>query len=279
MESHYAHSVCLGNGQPVILIHGLAASLYEWTSLAPALASHGFAAYALDLLGHGESAKPDDPRLYHVESIYRHFQDWVESLSLDTPPALIGHSLGGYLSLVHAIRHPQAVRCLVLIDPFFGSSQLSPLLRQASRYPALGEKTIQVAPQWLIRIAMSLYPGISAYFPKETRRQVAADCKRASPHFAYITYNMPDLTDRLPEVSAPALVIWGEHDQTLRPALFPRLVQMLPNAVGSPVSATGHQPHISKPELVTRLTLEFLAQLNVHGDPDQSLSAHSMATA
>ena len=260
MDNHYANSISLGNGQPVILVHGLAASLYEWTSLAPELASNGFTAHALDLLGHGESAKPDDPRLYHVESIYRHFQDWVESLKLDSPPVLIGHSLGGYLSLVHAIRHPEAVRCLVLIDPYFESRQVYLPLRLASRHPALGEKAIRVTPQWLIHTAMSLYPATAAYFPKKARRQVAADCKRASPRFVYITYNTPDLTGCLVKVDVPALVIWGERDQTLRPASFPRLVQSLPNATGYPVSATGHQPHISKPELTNRLILEFLAK-------------------
>jgi pimeloyl-ACP methyl ester carboxylesterase len=270
MESHYAHSVCLGNGQPVILIHGLAASLYEWTSLAPALASHGFAAYALDLLGHGESAKPDDPRLYHVESIYRHFQDWVENLSLDTPPALIGHSLGGYLSLLHAIRHPQAVRGMVLIDPYFETRQLSPLIRLASRRPNLGEKAMRVTPQWLIHAVIGWNPDTTAYFSTEARRRIAADYKRASPHFVYITRDMPDLTDNLPDVNAPVLVIWGKRDLTLQPASFPRLVQILPNATGYPVTTTGHQPHISKPDLVNRLTLEFLAKWSSPGETDQT---------
>jgi pimeloyl-ACP methyl ester carboxylesterase len=245
----------------------MGSSLSSWTSLAPELASQGFTAYALDLLGHGESAKPDDPRLYHIESIYTHFEVWLESLCLDTPPVLVGHSLGGYLSLLHAIRHPQAVRSMVLIDPYFESLQLSPFLRVARHRPLLGEKAMRVAPQWLIYAVMGWYPHIMSYFSAEARQQVAIDCKRASPHFVYITRDMPDLTDRLSEVNAPVLVIWGERDQTLRPASFPRLVQMLPNAAGYLVSATGHQPHYSKPDLINRLTLDFLAQLNALSEP------------
>jgi pimeloyl-ACP methyl ester carboxylesterase len=260
MEDHYAHAISSGNGQPVILIHGLAASLYEWTGLIPALASNGFAACALDLLGHGESAKPEDPRLYHIESVYHHFRDWLDSLNLNSPPILIGHSLGGYLSLVHAIRRPEVVRCLVLIDPYFEAAQISLPLRLAKRRPALGVKAVQMAPQWLIQAAMSLYPVTAAYFPREARRQVAADCKRASPYFTYITYDIPDLTGSLLKVNVPVLVIWGEHDQTLRPASFPRLVQSLPNATGYQVPVTGHQPHISKPDLTNRVMLEFLSK-------------------
>jgi len=267
IDDHYAHSICLGSGPPVILIHGMAASLCDWNSLAPVLADNGFAAYALDLLGHGESAKPDDPRLYHIESIYRHFTDWLETLNLDTPPVLVGHSLGGYLSLLHAIRKPNAVRGLVLINPYFESPQLSPFSRLARCCPNLGEKAIRVMPEWLVHAAIGWNPDAAAYYSPETRRQIAADYKRASPHFVYITRDMPDLTTRLLEVKAPVLVIWGERDQTLNPASFPRLVQILPKAAGYPVSATGHQPHISKPDLVARLTLEFLAQWNASGEP------------
>jgi pimeloyl-ACP methyl ester carboxylesterase len=274
MENHHINSISIGNGQPVILVHGTASSLSDWTSLATELASNGFAAHALDLLGHGESAKPDDPRLYHIESIYHHFQNWVESLNLDTPPVLVGHSLGGYLSLVHAIRQPGAVRGLVLIDPFFESRQLSLLLRLVSRRPTLGEKAMRVTPQWLIHTVIGWNPDTSAYFSTEARQQIAADYKRASPHFVYITRDMPDLTNSLPDVHAPTLVIWGERDQTLRPSSFPRLVQSLPNATGYPVSATGHQPHVSKPELINRLTLNFLAKWASPGDPVHDMSAY-----
>lgn len=266
MERHYTHSVRLGNGQPVILIHGMAASLSDWNSLAPALASNDFAVYALDLLGHGESAKPDDPRLYHIESIYGHFKEWLEGLDLEAPSVLVGHSLGGYLSLLHAIRQPSAVRGLVLLDPYFELTQLSPLLRLARRRPNLGEKAIRVMPEWLVHTVIGWGPDAAAYYSAETRRQIAADYKRASPHFVYITRNMPDLTGSLPKVKAPTLVIWGERDLTLRPASFPRLVRILPHGTGYQVGATGHQPHISQPELVARLILEFLAQLNASGE-------------
>ncbi len=52
------NSVRAGEGAPVILAHGLAASLHDWDALLPELAAHEYAGYALDLLGHGESAKP-----------------------------------------------------------------------------------------------------------------------------------------------------------------------------------------------------------------------------
>ena len=53
-----------GAGAPVILTHGLAASLHDWDDLLPELSASGYAGYALDLLGHGESEKPARARLY-----------------------------------------------------------------------------------------------------------------------------------------------------------------------------------------------------------------------
>jgi len=281
METNRVNYISLGSGQPVILIHGMAASLRDWSNLAPELSAKGYAAYALDLLGHGESAKPDDPSLYQVESIYRHFLGWLEGLNLETPPILVGHSLGGYISLLHASRQPEAVRGLVLIDPYYDQNQLSFFQRLVRLSPTIGEKVMRISPQWLIHIVMGWNPEASTYFSPEVRQQIAADYKRASPHFVYITRDMPDLRARLPDVNVPTLVIWGERDETLNPASFLQLVQALPHATGYPVAATGHQPHISKPELVGRITLEFLRALDsssaLGGNPSAQLRGSSIA--
>ncbi|MBI3737910.1 MAG: alpha/beta fold hydrolase, partial [Chloroflexi bacterium] len=58
-----------GKGSPVILIHGLAASLHDWDFLLPELDKAGYAGYALDLLGHGESPKPDS-REYEMDWLF-----------------------------------------------------------------------------------------------------------------------------------------------------------------------------------------------------------------
>jgi len=64
-----------GTGTPVIMIHGIAASLHDWDDLIPELASNGHACYALDLLGHGDSPKLDE-RAYQMDWIFEHFFNW-----------------------------------------------------------------------------------------------------------------------------------------------------------------------------------------------------------
>ena len=93
-----ANYVQQGAGSPVILIHGIAASLHDWDDLIPALAGSGHACFAPDLLGHGDSPKPDS-RSYHMEWLVGHFCNWMQSLRLTEPAVLIGHSLGGYIAL------------------------------------------------------------------------------------------------------------------------------------------------------------------------------------
>jgi pimeloyl-ACP methyl ester carboxylesterase len=262
MEINQVNYIVHGDGPPVILIHGMAASLCDWNELIPELVHHGYSTYALDLLGHGDSAKPDDPGLYNVDFIYKHFLTWLDSLQLKEPPILIGHSLGGYISLMHALHQPQAIRSLVLIDPYYEIKQVSSLVRLAQSQPSLGEKAMRITPMWMINLVLRWSPESIAPFSERKRQQIAIDYKRASPHFVYITRKIPDLTDSLKQVNVPALVLWGDRDQTLHPASFPRLVQALPNAVGHPIPATGHQPHISKPNQVYPFILGFIKNLS-----------------
>lgn len=251
------HYTSTGSGAPVVLVHGMAASLHDWDWIAPPLAQAGCRALAVDLLGHGDSPKPSDPAQYHIECIYEHFAAWLGSLNLPEKPLLVGHSLGGHLCLLHALHEPDAVRGLVLVDPFYTPKQLSPTLRLLRRQPGLGVRTWNALPQWLINFAGSLDPGAKR-FPLTARRQIAADYTRASPNILYITQSITDLTPRLRRVHHPALVMWGTRDLTLSPQSFPRLVRVLPRARGEPVPGCGHQPHIGRPALVAREVLEFI---------------------
>jgi pimeloyl-ACP methyl ester carboxylesterase len=261
MQHHFVHAISQGEGPAVILIHGMAASLYDWSSLAPELAANGYNARSLDLLGHGGSAKPDDPQEYHTECLFQHLATWMYSLELRHPAVLVGHSLGGYLSLLTALRTPEIVRGLVLIDPLYETGQLSNLVRWMSQRPLLAEKAMRITPQWMVHAVLGWNPDLAANFSPQIRQQIAADYKRASPHFIYITRELQDLTPNLFQIQVPTCVIWGDRDLTLKPSSFSRLVQALPNASGYPVSATGHQPHITQPERVNRTVLSFLEEL------------------
>ncbi|HEX7973039.1 MAG TPA: alpha/beta hydrolase [Anaerolineales bacterium] len=250
----------VGEGIPVILIHGIAASLYDWDGLTPSLASSGYRTIAVDLPGHGDSAKPDSPQLYHSQSVYTELEDWIDSLGLEQAPYLIGHSMGGYIGLKFGLRHPDSLRGLVLLDPFYSPSQLSSIMRLLNKRPGLGARALRAVPEWLIHVAMFLDPTNPGGFSSATRRRTVADLKRASPYIFHTTRTVRDLSPQLPALKAKTLVIWGDKDLTLRPASFLHLVHMLPHAAGRSIPGCGHQPHIAHPDLVASMVLEFLQE-------------------
>jgi len=225
----YVNAVQQGKGRPAILIHGLAASLHDWDALLPALADDGYRACALDLLGHGGSHKPERVEDYTIANVFRHLAGWVDSLQCRKPAVVIGHSLGGYLALEYALRFPERVRALVLVNPFYSTRQLSPFLQFVFRRPLMNTAIIERTPYRLFRLLIDVTSlrfggggdGIHS-LPEAVRIQTALDYKRAAPGIYNIPRTLRDLTPDLPRIQSPALVVWGERDRTLAPATFPR---------------------------------------------------------
>lgn len=248
-----------GDGPPVVLVHGLAASLHNWDAQIPALAQAGYRVYAVDLPGHGDSPMPEEADYYTAENFCQALEDWLEGMNFSQPIALVGHSLGGYLSLCYSLRHLPAVRKLALIDPFYRPRQMQPALRRALRLrPSMGVRVLSLARETWIEKMLEVLPEHLAGFPPEPRHQIAQDYKRASPQVMRIPATFQDFTERLPALHLPACVIWGQDDITLHPASFTALVQNLPDAEGHSLPHTAHQPHVSRAAQVNDLLLAFL---------------------
>ena len=258
-----------GKGAPVILTHGLAASLHDWDDLLPELSASGYAGYALDLFGHGESRKPTDHHEYTYDAVFDHFSAWLESLQISDPMVLIGHSLGGGLSLQYALRYPERVSGLVLVNPFYDIHQLPPLLRIAFRRKLINGALIDRTPYRFFRLMVdmtSFHYHIghreTHILPEHIRYQTALDYKRAASGIYNIPRSLPDLTSDLPRIQQPTLLIWGKRDQTLSPVSFPRIRKLLPNVVNfHTMPICGHVPHQCHPERFNSHVMKFLSDL------------------
>jgi pimeloyl-ACP methyl ester carboxylesterase len=263
---HTANFVQQGTGTPVILIHGLAASLHDWDELIPELTTNGYASYALDILGHGDSPKPNS-RAYQMDWMFEHFMSWMRSLHLTEPAIIIGHSLGGYIALEYARRVSAWTRGLILVNPFYSLSQLPLILRRTYRHPTLSGFIASRLPEWIFRIVVdvtSMSMGHSTValhsLPEHVRAQTAIDYTRTAAGVYNLLNTGEDLTAYLASISTPTSVVWGDHDQTLAPASFTKLVNTMPHAKGLTVNA-GHVPHQSNAPEFNQMVLEFLRGL------------------
>jgi pimeloyl-ACP methyl ester carboxylesterase len=265
----HVNSVQQGKGAPVILTHGLAASLHDWDDLLPVLDAAGYAGYALDLFGHGESYKPVDHREFSFDAVFDHFSAWVDSLQIKEPMILVGHSLGGGIVLQYALLHPKRVRALVLVNPFYDIQQLPPAMRFLFRNQLLNTAFIDRTPYRLFRIFVDLtstnfYSGHKEphVLPEHIRDQTALDFTRASSGIYNIPYTLPYLTSDLSRIHQPTLLVWGSRDQTLVPDSFSRMESLLPNIVSShAMPICGHVPHQCHPENFNPLVMKFLNEL------------------
>ncbi|MBK7450534.1 MAG: alpha/beta hydrolase [Anaerolineales bacterium] len=258
-----------GVGLPVVMVHGLAASLHDWDDLMPEVAAAGYAGYALDLLGHGESEKPERAHEYSVENAYADFAAWIDSLHIKAPMVLVGHSLGGGLSMLYARRNPDRVKALVIVNPFYSMGQLPPILQKMFRHQLINTTLIERTPYRLFRLFVDV-TSFSGYIgnrethvlPEHIRYQTALDYKRASSGIYNIPRTLHHLDMDPSRITQPTLLLWGGRDQTLAPASFPKLAGMLPNLVKThhfPIC--GHVPHQCHPADFNPHVMEFLSKI------------------
>jgi pimeloyl-ACP methyl ester carboxylesterase len=117
------------DGEPVVLVHGLASDSGTWDKAIPELARHGMRVIALDLLGHGHSDKP--PSGYLLDDFAASLQAFLDAI--EVPAATIcGHSLGGAIAVHFGYHYPQHVRRLVLVSSGGLGREVHPMLRVAA---------------------------------------------------------------------------------------------------------------------------------------------------
>ncbi|MCM8820006.1 MAG: alpha/beta hydrolase [Candidatus Omnitrophica bacterium] len=104
-----------GNGQTLLLIHGLGSYLRFWDYQVDFFANKGYRVIALDLPGYGKSDKPSTYS-YTMEAFGDSVVEFIQGLNLGNP-ILFGHSMGGQTSLSIAIRYPNLPKALVLVAP------------------------------------------------------------------------------------------------------------------------------------------------------------------
>lgn len=241
----------------LVMLHGFGAQKDVWLGLTADL-PRGRRLLAPDLSGHGDSDRGPGP--YDAPRLAEEAGAWLDAVA-PGPVVLAGNSLGGELAARLALRRPDATRALVLLDPAGVASPEPAALRDsllAGTNPLI--PTTRAEFDRLVAFAYERDPGI----PGPARDVLAADGARRAPFlrllFAALQAEPGGLADRLSEIRAPALVIWGAEDRVLDPSAAAVWAERLGEAKLVVLPGVGHVPMMEAPEATAELVGSFLGR-------------------
>jgi pimeloyl-ACP methyl ester carboxylesterase len=263
------HYVDAGAGPPVVFIHGLLGSHADWAHLLDDLSVH-HRVLALDLFGHGASAKPRGD--YSLGAHAATVRDLLDHLAIETV-TLVGHSLGGGIALQFAYLFPDRVQRLLLVSSGGLGRELSLLLRMAT-LPGVEWVLPMLASRWVLERgeqvgrgfaragmhpgsdASRVWQGFVSLGDPETRRAFLATSRAViDPGGQTVTAR-----HRLPAIAAvPTLLVWGARDRLI-PSWHAVMVQQeMPNIRVVVFDQAGHFPHLDEPDRFASLLRDFTA--------------------
>lgn len=242
--------VCVvGDGRPVLALHGWGANLQTFWPIAQQLAPRGYTVHLLDLPGFGETARPPEP--WSVADYMRFVLGYLDANALDRVD-LLAHSFGGRISLMLAAEHPDRVRKMVLAD---SAGLRAPLgMRQRLRHVV-----VRVVRQGLDRLGMD---GLRENLQQQyNARYASEDYLNAGPlRETFVRVIEQDLTDYARRVQASTVLIWGEHDMDTPLWQGQRLEQLIPDAGLIVFEGAGHYAYLDQLDNYVRIVHHFLSE-------------------
>ena len=252
-------------GTTVILLHGIGSSVETWAYNISVLAQH-HRVYAVDLVGAGRSDKP--PATYSLTYLAQFVKDFMDALSIECA-SLIGNSLGGGVVLEFALNFPGKVEKLVLVNSLGLGKEITLTLRLAT-LPFVGRLFKPTRSGTALALKQSVYDStlisndwVELYYQIATLPRaweaVVGLIKTNIDLFGVRTEIYNTIVDRLPTITAPTLVLWGQQDRILPVTHAAVATKGLPNARVHIFDPCGHWSQVEHSEEFNTLVLEFLA--------------------
>jgi pimeloyl-ACP methyl ester carboxylesterase len=213
--------------------------------------------YAMDFWGFGESGKKRET--YAVSDFVDLVYQFTEQLGIVNAP-LVGHSMGGTVSLSVAIRYPECVSKVVVVgSPIVGSS-LAPLLKLAGYRPVAFFLFNMMGP---FRMFMKYYYSRvichDPRFPAMMDRDLSSTTL-ASFLLSIASLRRTDLTPFLPQIKVPAMGIYGDKDVVVHPMQWQPMLHGIPHATIERFPNAGHFPMLEEPTAFIQKLKTFLDQ-------------------
>jgi pimeloyl-ACP methyl ester carboxylesterase len=246
----------------VVFCHGVTLSSRVWAKQFETFPAAGYRAVAFDSRGHGESRVGDTG--HSLDNLADDLRTVLEELDL-RDVVLVGHSMGGMAVQAFAIRHPDVVDARVAGIVLLSTSSHN-LVSDAKRVRGALERVVNVGPDvgtfmrqrnlglLLARIGFGDDPNPSHV---EATREMLAACDKTTTREAVSALLHLDLTEGLPKVHVPALVVVGSADALTPPRDARRIAELLPNAQLVEYEGGGHMLMYERTADVDALIMDF----------------------
>jgi abhydrolase domain-containing protein 6 len=244
-----------GQGEPLVLLHGFGASADSWNRFAKPL-TRRYHAIAPDQPGWGASTRIETASYGYPAQVER-LRQFLSALGLKRVH-LVGHSMGGFIASAYAARYPDEVITLGLIAPH---GMLEPEPSELARSVAQGDNWLVASSyQEFDRLLNNVFAR-RPYAPKAVLRYLADHAIRNSAKsakiFAEMQTNDPPLVERLQNITASALIVWGDQDRVLHVSCADLFRQGIKSSEVMIIPGSGHMPLVENAGTCARAWLEF----------------------
>lgn len=248
----------IGEGRPVLLLHGISNSGRAWGPQLPALVAAGYRVIVPDHAGHGASGRVSTP--FGVSDIADDTAALMAQLGIEQLDC-VGLSLGGMVALELALRHPDHIGRLIVANSFERTATPAfvamaegwatvfeqphgPVLRLEQNWPALVSPDFQVTAEGLR--TWQVWHGIAASAHGPSLAQVA----RGITDF--------DCADRIADLAMPVLFVAGELDRMSPPDVSRTMAERARNGQYQMIDGAAHISNVDNADAFTRIMLDFL---------------------
>jgi pimeloyl-ACP methyl ester carboxylesterase len=248
------HYETFGRGKPVVLLHCWLGSWSYWFSTMEYLADYGYKTYALDFWGFGESAKQG---VFSVDEYVEMVEQFMDRMGLRSA-RVMGHSMGGTVSLALTVQHPQRVSKVAVVGSPITGSGLS-LLLKLSGYRQIAQLLYAVPGLLpaLIRMLSITYAQdwrtLYDMLRKDLSRTTMESFSRSIRDL-----RKTDLRPHLPEFGIPAMGIYGRKDNIVDPKQGELLRRGVEDHTVHYFGESGHFPMLDETDNFHQTIRDFL---------------------
>ena len=260
MNVHYRDE---GEGFPIVLIHGTAASLHTWDAWTDELKKTN-RVVRMDLPAFGITG-PNKNADYSIEAYTTFLHSFLEELGLEKFH-IAGNSLGGNIAWNYAADHPDMVEKLILVDASgLPTNKQPPAIFKMAKTPVLSSLFLYVTPKFLIKKNIEeVYEDDSKItedlITRYHKMALRAGNRKAFIDRAKIDFGLDSMVNikKLKSILAPTLLIWGAQDLWIPLANGIRMNEILVNSKLEVLENSGHVPMEENPIESLKLMNEFL---------------------